>query len=412
MADMLQDKGRGGYKAFELRQIVHKNARYQRELEDLDFDKVKVSDLLEPCNNDKHWVRGNIYPRVSRENWSAQKQHQELTCKASSVGGNLLFPRIFRVADSLCNDDEFVVNSLEDAAMICLNGRIPAEEVALFSRASIGAPWKIPRTLPRAAKINALLERSMAAQMNTLTDTEFNKCFMSGDSLAVCGVVHTVLKYAGINSEFKTGVLKVGDKGLPMVWLTIHGQLVDNTHHYWPGGTSAAGDVCDEIFELKRVEMYLEEDPTTTELPLVKQIGSRTCISDPRLLKAYATPENIGKFLAVRKGHPNAYPNFQLYALSLMLSMSTMDCSLMLAEKSRDHPPFRLLNQCWTCDKKSWHLKTCVECREAKYCGRTCQRADWPVHKLLHQDIRANSQFHTSSLYGGGCFEASAPATA
>jgi len=406
MADAMeavQDKGRGSWNSFEIRNIMHKHPMFKRPLASLDFEKVKVSAVLEPCNNDRKWVRGYIVPKAPRDHWSLQKRNQELTCKQSSAGGELLFPKIFKVAQSLCIDDEFVVNSFEDCAMVCLNGRIPSEEVEWFflgPGGSIGPPWQIPRRLPQAAKINALLERSMAAQRNSLLDTEFDQCFMSGDSLTVCGMIHTILKYAGIESKFKTGVLRHGDQALPMVWLTIRGHVIDNTYHHWPRDEPLNRrhlvDVDDKLIELKRDgKVYKEVDnPEKPPEHLAEVFGKRTCVTDPKLLKAYATPQNIGKYLALRKGHPNAYPNFQLYALSLILNMSAMDPSLILAEMSSDHPPLRLLNQCWTCDKKSQSLKTCVDCQEARYCDVGCQNADWPHHKLLHKDLKANRKFH------------------
>ena len=46
--------------------------------------------------------------------------------------------------------------------------------------------------------------------------------------------------------------------------------------------------------------------------------------------------------------------------------------------------------KCWACDQVSHDpasLKTCTECKVAKYCNRDCQRQEWKIHKLLHKEI-------------------------
>jgi len=162
-----------------------------------------------------------------------------------------VFPRLFEVANSLTYDDS-KPELVEQALDLCISGRKAPDIVQSFFSDSLGAPWRIPRTLPGASNINGLLEASMAAQKDKLPGTEFDQCYLSGDCLAVCGMLHTYLKQCGINSEFNTGILRVGDKGLPMVWLTIHGTLIDNTYHHWPDDD--AEDLSEQMLRLKRVE--------------------------------------------------------------------------------------------------------------------------------------------------------------
>ena len=41
---------------------------------------------------------------------------------------------------------------------------------------------------------------------------------------------------------------------------------------------------------------------------------------------------------------------------------------------------------CWRCFAKT-ELKKCVKCSVAQYCGKDCQRGDWKIHKVLHDEL-------------------------
>ena len=43
--------------------------------------------------------------------------------------------------------------------------------------------------------------------------------------------------------------------------------------------------------------------------------------------------------------------------------------------------PVTILQQCYTCHKKK-KLSKCSSCHAIAYCGRKCQKADWPRHRL------------------------------
>jgi hypothetical protein len=38
---------------------------------------------------------------------------------------------------------------------------------------------------------------------------------------------------------------------------------------------------------------------------------------------------------------------------------------------------------CASCGAKGNEMKVCVRCQGPRYCGRECQRADWPQHKRV-----------------------------
>ena len=55
---------------------------------------------------------------------------------------------------------------------------------------------------------------------------------------------------------------------------------------------------------------------------------------------------------------------------------------------------------CWSCckpesestsasdsDTGTKELKSCTQCKLAKYCDKECQKCDWKVHKLLHKEL-------------------------
>ncbi len=48
--------------------------------------------------------------------------------------------------------------------------------------------------------------------------------------------------------------------------------------------------------------------------------------------------------------------------------------------------------KCWACLKQfeadqTSDLKTCSDCKRAKYCNRDCQKSDWKTHRLLHKEL-------------------------
>jgi len=316
---------------------------------------------------------------------------------ATYVSNGTQFPKLMRTPKIFF---KFLANwklkpNMSNAITFFLEDQKPPELVPLFSEI-IGAPWKIPRTLPDARKINLLLERNMAHQMDSLPETEFDDCFSSGDSLGVCYHLLIGLEGIAVRSQFNVGLLKVGDEALPMVWLTIHGTLIDNTYHHWPGMDKK--EIESRLRTVKKIEHYIEEDPTTTEWPLINQLGSRSCVSDPRLLKAFGSREKIGQLMAFRHGQPNVYPNFSLYSQAfcrepLLPSQATRTRE----ELEKSHFIYDVWN-CWFCNKVSKSLKTCKTCNEGLYCDKKCQRADWPDHKLLHQDREANKIFQEEAV--------------
>ena len=41
--------------------------------------------------------------------------------------------------------------------------------------------------------------------------------------------------------------------------------------------------------------------------------------------------------------------------------------------------------KCWNCSAEIENLKLCAICKISRYCGKTCQKQDWKIHKELHK---------------------------
>jgi len=260
-----------------------------------------------------------------------------------------------------------------------------------------GIPWIFPGNLPGHQDVNTILGMSLFFQQSDPLNSGMG-CMMSSDSLTVNGMLHFYFKSLAIDSELHCGTLRVGGCGLPMAWLTVQGNLIDNTYHYWP--CLRGGVFNSELLNVKKEKFYYEEDPAASTVPLMTELGSRTCVTNPSLFKAYANPENIQKFLFFRSEYPRVFPNLQLYicgigfisedeGIRLKSRLGYLDC-----HKERE----KMTLQCWTCGAKAKNLKQCIGCKVAKYCKTKCQEADWPIHKLLHKDVKENIAFQKQKM--------------
>merc|ERR1719376_345113 len=208
-------------------------------------------------------------------------------------------------------------------------------------------------TLPQASLINRLLAHSMSVQRSAFLFTEFENCIMSGDCMTVCGLMHFYLEnYLGIKSDVNLGILKLNDdvtgggggrgrpRGLPMVWLTIHGTLIDNTFHHFPD-------------ERRR--------PPGSE------------VFDDKLVAA----KRVEKYSVFRAMFAPVYPHMRMYSMGmapLLAELKTLS--------DYDKPTFNLWmkwsQQCWNCHEKDggFKLKLCAVCKKGRYCSTECQRED------------------------------------
>jgi len=350
------------------------------------------------------WVNGIPMPRALVEEQEEYNPEEEESW----------FPKMFKVAKDIRNarspqSRNEPIDGGEALELIGLlfqrmsNVKIPLE---LFSQAALGAPWKVPRTLPQASLINRLLAHSMSIQRSVFKFTEFEDCIMSGDCMTVCGLMRFYLEnYLGIKADVNVGVLKLngvaggGRRGLPLVWLTIHGTLIDNTFHHFPDAARnlPPSSLDDRLVAAKRVENYSEEDPTTEnpddDLEMVEELGKKNYPQDLRLYKAFGNARNIEKYTVFRGMLAAVYPHMRMYSMGMapeLLELKKLSDS--------DRPTFNLWDkwsqQCWNCEEQfqdgGAKLKKCSVCKKGRYCNAHCQREDWPTHKLLHKDMEAH----------------------
>lgn len=51
---------------------------------------------------------------------------------------------------------------------------------------------------------------------------------------------------------------------------------------------------------------------------------------------------------------------------------------------------------CWSCKANGANF-TCSTCQMAKYCGTICQKRDWKVHKMIHDEIKRAKSLNIAS---------------
>eukprot|EP00091_Calanus_sinicus_P017137 TRINITY_DN36982_c0_g1_i1.p1 TRINITY_DN36982_c0_g1~~TRINITY_DN36982_c0_g1_i1.p1 ORF type:complete len:322 (-),score=122.70 TRINITY_DN36982_c0_g1_i1:55-981(-) len=239
-------------------------------------------------------------------------------------------------------------------------------------------PWRLPDTQPHREEINSLLQHSMMAQAAQIPKSgDFEDFVLSNASLAVSGLLRHYLSVLGVSADIVFGVLLWDEsarsgaddyEGTPHVWLSIAGLPVDNNHVAFP--TSA--DNAEYFFECKKLNAYAAEDPLKTKLKLFLGLeddedSKEVVRHNLRVLQTFSQPAHILKYLAVSLKHAELNPGVKMY---------------------------HLLMQDWV--KTRWgkaapnieeELKTCTDCKVARYCNRDCQKQEWRVHKLLHKEI-------------------------
>jgi len=256
-------------------------------------------------------------------------------------------------------------------------------------------PWRVPSSLVQQNEVNQLLEQSMCAQAATVPGSDdFCDFVLSNSSLAVASLLRHYLSVLGINSRIVFGVLLWDEsaresasdyEGAPHVWLEVAGFPVDNVHVSFP----ASADAQEHFWDCKQLGSYCAEDPLQSNkklfLGLEEQAEDREVVKhNLKMLQTFSQPQHTFKYLAVSMHWAELNPGVRLYHLIMAQWIRAnwgKTCPNIEAEASR---------ACWACRQETsegLELKTCTECKVARYCNRDCQRREWRVHKLLHREL-------------------------
>jgi len=256
-------------------------------------------------------------------------------------------------------------------------------------------PWRLLPENGIAEKVNPILNYSMKVQSGSIPKSEeFSEFILSNSSLALAGMLQYFLGYLDIQSDITFGVLKWAEEarsssddfeGTPHIWLNIGDTPVDNTYVAFP----PSADNLEYFYECKKVNSYVAENPLETRLKLFlgqeeDEQAKEVYRHNIKVLQTYSFKGHILKYLAVSLLNPELNPGLKLYSI-LMMDFIKNNYSV-----TPDRIEDKLSKECWSCRKvctEPDQLRTCTGCKVAKYCDRDCQRQEWKVHKLLHQEL-------------------------
>ena len=178
---------------------------------------------------------------------------------------------------------------------------------------------------------------------------------------------------------------KENSDATPHTWLNIEslGLPIDNTFMHIPPRNGKS--MVDFWFKTKQVDLYVNEDPTTTKRKLFfSQNSESVCQTLSKVFKTFGNTKNIEKLLVCVLSMHLLNPCIKMYDI-LMKEYIKQEYTVVpenLEEKWK--------NQCWSCEYKvqtNLSLMCCSICKLGRYCNAECQRKDWKVHKVLHMEL-------------------------
>ena len=240
-------------------------------------------------------------------------------------------------------------------------------------------PWRLEDSNPLCHTVNSLLETSMMVQAGHVpnTDNDFQEFVLSNASLAVAGLLRHYLAAAGLEADIVFGVLRwdeaaregPGDyEGTPHVWLKIGQTPIDNNYVAFP----PEADNLEYFYECKKSNAYCEESPLETSLKLYLGLeedddAQEVVRHNLRILSAFSQHDNILKYLAICLKHSELNPGVKMYHI---LMQNWLRSALNISPPDIEETMERI---CWDCGEEATDLaalKTCTECKVAKYCHR------------------------------------------
>jgi len=287
-------------------------------------------------------------------------------------------------------------------------------------------PWRIPtKSHPKSSQINAVLSKSMEVQSSHVPDChghgDFQDFILSNASLAVAGLLKTYLSGLGLANDDEVGVVfgvmlwdpsaRDGPddyEGTPHIWLNVAGNDIDNANIAFPESDAAA---LEYFYKAKSSNSYRREDPLKTRLKLY--LGQETSammadgdgdklhrdmVHNLKLFREYTTGSNVEKFLVFNLHFCDLNPTVKMYDILMREFIANQ-----FPETKLENLEAKWSKMCWSCckpeselcqstsasysDTGTKELKSCTQCKLAKYCDKECQKCDWKVHKLLHKEL-------------------------
>ena len=172
----------------------------------------------------------------------------------------------------------------------------------------------------------------------------------------------------------------------PHTWLNIEklNKPIDNSFVFIPPRNGKS--MTNLWFKTKRVDLYVNEDPTATKRKLFfSQNSESVCQTLSKVFKTFGNSLHIEKLLVSVLSMHLLNPSIKMYDI-LMKEYIKREFGVVcenLEEKWKVH--------CWSCGKKdeakSPSLLCCSVCKLGRYCNAICQKKDWKIHKVLHIEL-------------------------
>ena len=245
---------------------------------------------------------------------------------------------------------------------------------------SLASPWRVSDQVENSETINRILAQSLVVQSSTIPLSDHPNlphCIYSNGCIIIGELMRYYLSWLNIDAKVHCGSIKKGPgRYMIHVFLEVQGEILDNTYiHYPPGGASAQARL--EFYlsvlgpKLKTLENYRRTPPSNPYTDSDK-IMMTSCKSDLNMKK------NITSTMKIKQlGAPTVvYDKLMRHFLKMELGV--------------DVPPVTevIANVCWGCGEEKENLKTCNDCKAAKYCTKECQLEDWKTgcHGLDHKE--------------------------
>ena len=157
-------------------------------------------------------------------------------------------------------------------------------------------------------------------------------------------------------------------EGTPHVWLTVDENPIDNNYVAFP----AQADNREYFYECKKSNAYSDQSPLDTSLKLYLGLeededAQEVVRHNLRILSSYSQHDNILKYLAICLKHSELNPGVKMYHI---LMQNWLRSALNISPPDIEETMERI---CWDCGEEATDLaalKTCTECKVAKYCHR------------------------------------------